>query len=505
MARPGAGGRTTSSSLGGAARADEVRRLQILLEERDRQLAEQAASISEMEVALTELQTMVADNTNNNQESISRDVQANEETLSELEQLRSTLVEKNDRIATLTTEFESHRRDFRETISALESASSETERVYEAKLRETMQQVEELRISNEDLMDREGEVTGEKADMDMVAEQLAQLDNLVQELEEGLEGSRRNEAEARRRVEELEGEVERERLALEQERERHQESGKDRGVENHADSQALTARLEQEKLELEKELQRRDEELRDLGLTFRQLELNAKEHDARSTEKGEELTSLKSTLKELEKRRSTLEKENDRLKDELEAAKERNAELVASTRSKSQSPTRTRTPLGSRATTAALRPFVHDSPHALSSILNSRHVRGSTETTVDDDKDELWCDWCEMAGHDVLSCTATTTTKISPTPIQSGFGDVDGATGSADNDFLSSKNLPPIQSEREPAFDTKKEDTPSVEYDPNHEGPVAGKKSGKIDPGKHCIFCSLDGHESLDCPYEEEL
>jgi len=110
-----------------------------------------------------------------------------------------------------------------------------------------------------------------------------------------------------------------------------------------------------------------------------------------------------------------------------------------------------------------------------------------------------------MAGHDVLSCTATTTTNISPKPIQSGFGDVDGATGSGDNDFLSSQNLPPIQSERETPFDMKKDDTPSVEYDPNHEGPVAGKKSGKIDPDKHCIFCSLDGHESLDCPYEEEL
>ena len=181
VVRPGAAWRTISSSS--TARPDEARNLRIQLEERDRQLAGQAASIAEMESALTELQAAVDANTVNGHENGSRDVNTgSEDSAAEVTRLRALLDEKNDRIASLTAEFDSNRRDFRETITALESASSETERVYEAKLRQVSQDADELRASHDDLAARDKEFAGSREEMETVAEQLSQLEELVQEL-----------------------------------------------------------------------------------------------------------------------------------------------------------------------------------------------------------------------------------------------------------------------------------------------------------------------------------
>jgi len=35
-------------------------------------------------------------------------------------------------------------------------------------------------------------------------------------------------------------------------------------------------------------------------------------------------------------------------------------------------------------------------------------------------------------------------------------------------------------------------------------GPAAGKKTGVVDMTKWCALCERDGHESVDCPFEEE-
>ena len=34
-------------------------------------------------------------------------------------------------------------------------------------------------------------------------------------------------------------------------------------------------------------------------------------------------------------------------------------------------------------------------------------------------------------------------------------------------------------------------------------GPVAGKESGVIDETKWCAICERDGHDSVDCPFED--
>lgn len=87
-------------------------------------------------------------------------------------------------------------------------ASMETERVYEKKV--------------EDLMQERSTLMAQAEDVASVAHQLRQLEEVVQELEEGLEDARRDEAEARGEVEFLRGEVERVRAELRREREKNQ-------------------------------------------------------------------------------------------------------------------------------------------------------------------------------------------------------------------------------------------------------------------------------------------
>ena len=126
----------------------------------------------------------------------------------EIAHLRAVIQEKNEKIAALTADFDSHRADFRSTLDTLDMASMETERVYEKKV--------------EDLMQERSMLMAQAEDVASVAHQLRQLEEVVQELEEGLEDARRDEAEARGEVEFLRGEVERVRAELRREREKNQ-------------------------------------------------------------------------------------------------------------------------------------------------------------------------------------------------------------------------------------------------------------------------------------------
>ena len=38
---------------------------------------------------------------------------------------------------------------------------------------------------------------------------------------------------------------------------------------------------------------------------------------------------------------------------------------------------------------------------------------------------------------------------------------------------------------------------------PMESGPVAGKESGVVDTSKWCALCERDGHDSVDCPFED--
>ncbi|KAI5292258.1 hypothetical protein KEM55_007939, partial [Ascosphaera atra] len=142
---------------------ERMRQLELELQERDRQLEEQTAMLEELQESITELEAL------------------------DIMQVRAQLREKTEKIAALTQEFDNHRADFRSTLDTLEIAASETERVYETRIEELMQ-------ANRELQER-----GE--DVETVARQLKQLEELVSELEEGLEDARRGETEAKGEVE----------------------------------------------------------------------------------------------------------------------------------------------------------------------------------------------------------------------------------------------------------------------------------------------------------------
>lgn len=219
----------------------EAQKLKEQLQERDKQLAEQADSIAEMEQTLADLSATVQNSyptTTESEADLPKDIQA----------LRTALREKNERIKALSAEFDANRADFRSTIDTLEMASSETERVYEQRVEELLEQIHHLQERNEDV--------------ESVAQQFKQLEELVQELEDGLEESRRAEAEARSEVEFLRGEVERGKSELRRERERN------------ATKEALEGgALSNEELEeLQSSLTQKDDEIRGLKAIIQNLQ-----------------------------------------------------------------------------------------------------------------------------------------------------------------------------------------------------------------------------------------
>jgi predicted nucleic acid-binding Zn-ribbon protein len=182
----------------------QIRSLSGELADAKRQLNEQSTNFAEMERNFNEIQKLLPGLEEGNNHGRRDDEE--EDLPRDVVQLREALREKNDKIKMLTAEFDANRADFRSTIDTLEMASTETERVYEKRVDELLEEVRNLQDRSEDV--------------ETVAQQLKQLEELVQELEEGLEDARRGEAEARGEVEFLRGEVERSRSELRRERER---------------------------------------------------------------------------------------------------------------------------------------------------------------------------------------------------------------------------------------------------------------------------------------------
>jgi predicted nucleic acid-binding Zn-ribbon protein len=209
----------------------KIRDLNEELADARRQLRDQSTNFAEMERNFNEIQKLMPSLEEGKQ--IRQGDEDEEDLPRDVVSLRDALREKNDKIKLLTAEFDANRADFRSTIDTLEMASTETERVYEKRVDELLEEVRNLQDRSEDV--------------ETVAQQLKQLEELVQELEEGLEDARRGEAEARGEVEFLRGEVERSRSELRRERERmkteEQLNGGGGGYSSPSDVQALEAQI----------------------------------------------------------------------------------------------------------------------------------------------------------------------------------------------------------------------------------------------------------------------
>ncbi|KAL2216313.1 putative Noc1p protein [Thermoascus aurantiacus ATCC 26904] len=478
---------------------EKVRNLEQQLRDRDRQLEEQAVTLADLQQAITELE--------------------GEDALSVRQQLR----EKNEKIAQLTAEFDSHRADFRSTLDTLEIAASETERVYERKIDELMQQNRELRDRDQDV--------------EAVARQLKQLEELVSELEEGLEDARRGEAEARAEVEFLRGEVERTKLELKQERERSAAARKEAGAS--ADGQRHA-----------KELDQKDDEIRGLKAIIHSLsrgEANpallrqngiSAEQDPQDAER---ISRLEQRVEELE---GILERKDYRIEElerELEQLQLSGSGRGGRTRSSTvtmSSPAKQRksSVSGSGGNTVnhahrlSDRTVVpgdwqedrHDSSDESRHHLETMH---ESDNHSSDEGTAPWCEICEVSGHDILTCTSMFGNRngAAKTNANGKANNNDGTGHGASHDEEPAVGGPvnrpasPAVSSTAPRSFGGSPASQRTGRDAALDGlkgiggmsssssmtPVAGKSSGVIDESKWCALCERDGHESIDCPFED--
>ena len=488
-------------------RREKVRMLEAELRDRDKQLGEQAATLAELQKSITELEGMDA--------------------LS----VRTQLREKNEKIAQLTAEFDSHRADFRSTLDTLEVAASETERVYERRLDELMQQ-------NRELQDR-----GE--DVETVARQLKQLEELVSELEEGLEDARRGEAEARGEVEFLRGEVERARLELKQEREKSAAALKD--VETRRNT---------------RELEQKDDEIRGLKAIIHSLSrgdtnttmlrqngisspLGKSDLDGRDP--PERIPHLEQRIKELEGLAEHRHHRIEELQRELDKSHHPKGAGRGPERRSSISATPLRQLKLSRSSTGGggvkvngknavshvhslsdrtIVPSDWQEPlgdHALTDDSHETTYSGrDSENQSSDEGTALWCDMCEMSGHDLLTCmnmfgngAGTTNADTNGTAVQDGNANgmdpyhhspLDGSNNRDSAPTRPSNGLKPYggsPSSQRTGRDVVLEGLKGIGGLGSSMSPVAGKTSGVIDESKWCALCERDGHDSIDCPLED--
>ncbi len=495
---------------------EEIRRLKESLEQKDRQLKEQAAALSEMEKSLSELQSLLPPD----YESLDRRRDAVVES-EEVAQMRNIVRDKNEKIQMLIAEFDAHRADFRSTIDTLEMASTETERVYEKRVDELLQEVRELQDRGEDV--------------ETVAQQLRQLEDLVQELEEGLEDARRGEAEARAEVEFLRGEVERGRSELKREKSKATGTIKEDSGQNSSSHNSMRG------------LEAKDDEIRGLKAIIHSLSGNAPASANGKTNgyvnglghsvQHEQTSELEQRLKELEilldkksSREADLEQELQRLRSPDTADKHRSGNTIGSHR------------LSDRTIVPGDWRDQKGFPPPLQ--LETMHEADSRSTVTD--ASALWCEICETGGHDILTCTnmfagqqqedsqpeqgpqASQDDLISKSPPlineidnekrhdlsapqhQSHSEDdhVDPLRPKPSLSSITSVTSPPLTASTQPKDVPAPHPPPLAQPkqpppNPNDMGMVAGKASGVIDEGKWCALCERDGHESVDCPFED--
>ena len=486
-----------ASRAGNRVSDEEVEKLKTQLEDRNRQLKDQAATLAEMESSLTELQGLIENS------DVPVGLAGTED--SDAPQLRALLREKNEKIAMLTTEFDAHRADFRSTIDTLEMASTETERVYEKRMEELMQEVQDLQERT--------------ADVDTVAAQLKQLEELVQELEEGLEDARRGEAEARGEVEFLRGEVERTRSELRREREKAQNPA--------ASSASPTLNGDRASMSLSrsKELEQKEDEIRGLKAIIHSLSRDsvpADESESKTPlQRGGSIRSDKHESIEERLAREKLEREVAELRAVIEnqSHREEELELEIENMRRSSVATMSRGP-GERSSirdsrgTVVLAPEIHKNGVGL-----ARHSRTldpmpeSDSYSTATENSTLWCEICETGGHDILTCSnmfgseggGPPRDKLPATPPRTGRDVVReglkklNLTVPGQDEIFKPAPLSPIKTKAPSSVP----ETVRILPNPMDSGPVAGKESGHVDSEKWCALCERDGHDSVDCPFED--
>jgi len=477
-------GRRPGSRLGSNQQGDEVQRLQKLLEERDKQLKDQATSLGEMEASLSEIQNLIPEDMDMGS---SYSGEPND-----VAQLRALLREKNDKIAMLTSEFDAHRADFRSTIDTLEMASTETERVYEKKVEELQEELREYQSRSEDV--------------ETVAMQLKQLEELVQELEEGLEDARRGEAEARGEVEFLRGEVERGRSELRREREKAAAALK--GASAMADAPHTPG---------QREVEQRDDEIRGLKAIIHSLSSGAAEEHGRSPLSRQGSSTHPDDLRTAQANTARLEREKEELRGLVERKAFREEELERELE-------KLRTQLGSteqresvisngmseHTATQEKRTSARDSKGTVVNWRDSpRRERASTLGPMPEsdgrssaNSSVLWCEICETGGHDILNCPAMGGDSA---PRENGVRNGKDVVieGLRNLSVSSDRARPSVLSPTKPPGSAPTAPLPIPSLNHSNSSLVPPKGAAVADPDKWCALCESEGHDVTACPNED--
>ena len=459
---------------------EEVKRLKAQVDAKDRQLSEQAAALTDMEKTLTELQTYLPSD-----DQPMRQQSATDEP-SDVTQLRQLLREKNEKISMLTAEFDAHRADFRSTIDTLEMASTETERVYEKRVDELLQEIRELQDRGEDVQS--------------VAIQLKQLEELVQELEEGLEDARRGEAEARGEVEHLRGEVERTRMELEHEKEKSVQARKSGSSDGNRSSKYV------------KDLEAKDDEIRGLKAIIHSFSRenmlspggthpvsSAAQVNGEAPEDSDHVIELERQVKELKKavegkasREEELEREVERLRTTI------SLEGTAPHPNSNRLSERTVVPSDWHQPNGTRQPMETMQEDAASQVSKSTIQR---------------CELCDEDGHDILNCknvfgNRPGSAKASEQSMRTGKDVVEAglklasASSPPRNDTIAPLRTrsPPIDAPAPPIVNgTINGDKPTT------NAFASTTTAAAADEEKWCAVCDSEEHNTMECPYEATI
>jgi hypothetical protein len=477
-------GRRPGSRMG-SSQDDEVQRLRMLLDDREKQLKDQATSLGEMEASLTEIQNLIPEDGMDMGSTYSSGES------NDVAQLRSLLREKNDKIALLTSEFDSHRADFRNTIDTLELASTETERVYERKVEELQEELREYQSRSEDV--------------ETVAMQLKQLEELVQELEEGLEDARRGEAEARGEVEFLRGEVERGRSELRREREKAAAALKGAG-----------AMVETPPNAGQREVEQRDDEIRGLKAIIHSLSSGAAEEHGRPLLSRQGSAVNPDELKVAQDNAGRLEREAKELRGLVERKTSREEELERELE-KLRSEQRGSIISNGVSEHTATQEKRASEAGSKGSIVNwretpqRREVPSPLEPMAESDgrssanSSQLWCEICETGGHDILNCSAMGGDAAPKTNGTRNGKDV--VIEGLRNLSLSSDNARPFAltpSKAPGSAPTAPLPIPARHNSSNSNSSLVPPKGAAVaDPDKWCALCESEGHDVTACPNED--
>lgn len=531
---------------------DEVPRLQRELDERDKQLKEQALALAEMESNLAEVQSLVAASSSQrlSQSTIDHGTENADDT-----ELRAMLKKKQETIDKLTASFDQSRAEFRSTIDTLEIASTTTEQIYDQREKDLTAEVEALRREVEELRN-------DKEEVQQFQDQYKQFEEAVAELEEAVESARRGESEAKAESEFLHGEVERGLLELKREREKAAKAvlGATAAV---AEDSATSAGASPSR-----DLEQRDTEIKGLKAMIAALtagsearspspKANGIDADAERALNSQvsalqrEKSELRGLIDRKNFREEELERENARLRsangmpnnysayaatahqtngnsyprrDSVSTATMNSANRNSATSTATAFRSSTRgsytTPPQSRSRPSSGNMARPKSSSAAPPAVEEKDIDdGSTTEGSTADTDSQWCELCEIAGHDILTCSKMLGTDGTQ-PRTNGFHDAKDRVDEEDEEdrTITVAEVQPLRTSSEkPATSTasfaartssdsnrqphKDELAPAVQ--PTGTGPAPGKDSGKIDMEKWCAMCERDGHESVDCPFEE--